>query len=62
MSSVPLPSPKAMARNWLRSIWIGIDSSLSVISVTSEVKGYTRVTWPMTPLESTTACPAMILC
>ncbi len=46
-----------MARRPLRTTCTGIAWSLSVSSVTSETKACTRVTWPMTPISSTTGLP-----
>ena len=62
-SSMPEgPPPKATARRPLRTIWTGIAWSWSVISVTSETSGWTRVTWPSTPASSITGLPGFTPC
>src|SRR5487761_1903369 len=56
----PVPLPNITLRTPLRSTLTGTAWSRSVISVTSDMYGNTRVTWPTTPVSSMTPSPASI--
>ena len=62
-SSMPeAPPPKATARRPFLTTCTGVAWSRSVISVTSETNGCTRVTWPTTPASSATGLPGRTPC